>query len=288
MLEFVTTTVARAEAFKRDDMPTLTNEDSYTTPAISVPPNDNNPYIIREHNPSGTVFIAVGCIVGAILLGFVLYHLIKSLWASKLAKKTLADEKKLYEKYQNNNSYAYGGSTVTPSTSMNFNDYQQSVTKLPLLSHHRNRSLLMGFGGSNTSDSQVGDSGVYSSEVGATSKHDLTKMFISPTEEVMQHKRNKSNTSQSILGGSVTNFSNPPAASNWHSQILPNLYINKEVNNSDYSVSNSARDNVQKDEKDERGESYDGPRSPSRGARADRRMIPSMYLEDLIDNDSQN
>ena len=39
-------------------MPSLTSSsDSYTTPSISVPPNSNNPFIIRQHNPSGTVFI---------------------------------------------------------------------------------------------------------------------------------------------------------------------------------------------------------------------------------------
>ena len=40
-------------------MPTLSDPNAYTTPSVSVPPNNNNPYIIRQSNPAGTVFIAV-------------------------------------------------------------------------------------------------------------------------------------------------------------------------------------------------------------------------------------
>ena len=118
------------------------------------------------------------------MLGFILYHLIVSLTASKLAKKSNADDRKLYEKYQSNNTNAYGYSGVTPQTSLNnfTSDYGGSVSKLPLL----NKSF------ANVNGSQTGDnSTIYQSEVGAavTSKHDLTKMFVSPTAEVMQHKR---------------------------------------------------------------------------------------------------
>lgn len=92
-------------------MPTLTDTTGFTTPSVTVPPNSNNPFIIRQYNPAGTVFIAVGAIVGAILLGFILYHLIVSLTASRLAKRSSADDKKLYEKYQtyNNNAYGFSG-----------------------------------------------------------------------------------------------------------------------------------------------------------------------------------
>jgi len=51
-----------------DALPTLSDPDSYTTPAVTVPANNDNPYIVRHSNPSGTVFIGVGAIVVAILL----------------------------------------------------------------------------------------------------------------------------------------------------------------------------------------------------------------------------
>ncbi|KAI3405739.2 hypothetical protein KGF56_001346 [Candida oxycetoniae] len=258
------------------DMPTLTDSGSFTTPVVSVPPNNNNPFIIRQNNPSGTVFIAVGAIVGSILLGFILYHLILSLSASRMAKRTSAYDRHMYEKYQNNNNNAYGFAKVTPtSTLSNFvNEYSNnhhqagSISKLPLL----NKSFAyQGVGGG----SQAGDnSTIYQSEIAApTSKHDLTKMFISPTAEVMQQKRFKAPYNQSLtnlaFGGSTSNLSNPSPASNRHSQLVPSLYIDNEMNNSDYSLAQSQFPHQQGalDQNDIR------PRPP----------VPSMYLEDLID-----
>lgn len=261
-----------------DALPSLTDDSSYTTPSVTVPPNKQNPYIVRHHNPSGTVFIAVGAIVGAILLAFILYHLIRSFVASRLAKKTITSDKQIYEKYQNNNNTAYGGAT-TPS----YSDYQ-SVAKLPLLSsHHPSRSHLSGFnvGGSG---SQIGEtSTLYASETAqATSKHDLTKMFISPTAEVMTHNRTKSTQlggGSSIFAGSSSNLVHPAPATSRHSQLVPSLYIN-EMNNSDYSINShtaspphlhtsSAKQDPQR-------------QTPGRQAR---KAIPSMYLEDLIDRE---
>lgn len=258
-------------------MPTLSDPNAYTTPSVSVPPNNNNPYIIRQSNPAGTVFIAVGAIVGAILLGFILYHLIVSLTASKLAKKSNADDRKLYEKYQSNNTNAYGYSGVTPQTSLNnfTSDYGGSVSKLPLL----NKSF------ANVNGSQTGDnSTIYKSEVGAavTSKHDLTKMFVSPTAEVMQHKRVRSshyNPSLTNLsfGGSTSNLGNPSLATNRHSQAVPNLYINQEVNNSDYSLSQHGLVAPSSQQQQQQQQQLNAP--------VNRKTLPSMYLEDLIDKE---
>ncbi|RCK67863.1 hypothetical protein Cantr_03128 [Candida viswanathii] len=285
------TLATAATVLKRDDdetsttsaasmpeaLPTLTDPNAYTTPVVSVPPNNDNPFIIRQSNPAGTVFIAVGAIVGAILLGFILYHLIVSLSASRLAKRSSADDKKLYEKYQTNNNNAYGFSGMTPQSTLNnfTTEYGGSVSKLPLL----NKS----FG--NINGSQAGDnSTIYQSEVGAavTSKHDLTKMFVSPTAEVMQHKRVRSshyNPSLTNLsfGGSTSNLVNPSPATNRHSQVVPNLYINQEGNNSDYSLSQAGLMAPSTQQQQQTQQQLSTP--------ANRRTLPSMYLEDLIDNE---
>ncbi|ODV80519.1 uncharacterized protein CANTADRAFT_25033 [Suhomyces tanzawaensis NRRL Y-17324] len=267
-------TTTRAAATGSGGMPVLasnaaqTTSESFTTPAIKVPNSIVNPHILRETNPSGTVFIAVGAIVGAIIIAFILYHLIVSLTASRLAKKSLAGDRQLYEKYQNNNNTAYGGAAGLTPTNMTFD------SKLPFLSP--TKTVLTGLGGgmgggmgSLAGGSVVGDnSTIYASEAGAaTSKHDLTKMFISPTAEVMQHKRVRSSqyggstTNLSMLGGSTTNLI---PASNRHSQ-MPSLYINND-NNSEYSLSQAGS-------------------APHQGhtPRSNRKTIPSMYLEDLID-----
>jgi len=251
-------------------LPALTTgatSSSYTTPAVTVPPSNNNPYLIHTVNPNGTVFIAVGLIVGAILLGFILYHFIISLTASRLAKRSLAPEKQMYEKYQYNNSNAYGYGLDAHPTSDAY-----SVTKLPLLTK---TGLGGGLGTNNLGSTITGDtSTIYQSEIGhATSKHDLTKMFISPTAEVMQHKRTRSGqfgsstTNVSMLGGSTSNVQLP--ATNRHSQLIPSLYINNEVDGSEFSLAPSNNTSV--------------PGSQTNQSRKPRKTIPSMYLEDLMD-----
>lgn len=253
-----------------DSMPTLTDENAYTTPSVTVPPSSDNPYLLQTSNVNGTVFIAVGGIVGAILLAFIIYHLIRSVKASRLAKKTLASEKHMYEKYQNNNSTAYG---LTPSSSTYMVNEHQLVSRLPLLSHHPSKSILSGLG---ASGSQVGDtSTITASEPDFAQKHDMTRMFISPTADAM-HKRVRSSvygglgpSMPSLLaGGSTTNLANPQPATNRHSQLIPSLYVNSEANNSDYGLNVPGRSNVG---------------SPRQGASGARKPIPSMYLEDLID-----
>lgn len=240
-------------------MPKLTtSSETYTTPSITVPANNDNPFIIRTSNANGTVFIAVGAIVGAILLGFILYHLILSIASSKVAKKSIENDKKLYEKYQynNNNAYGYG---MTPQTT---NDVY-SVAKLPLLT----KTGLGGGLGYQDSTINGDNSTIYQSEfAGSTSKPDLTKMFISPTAEVMQHKRTRSNFNGSVsnfsMVGSQTNVN--PSPQHQHSQI-PNLYINNDHNNSDFNIQANA--------------------NPQARANANpRKTIPSMYLDDLVGN----
>ena len=265
-------------------MPSLTSSsDSYTTPSISVPPNSNNPFIIRQHNPSGTVFIAVGAIVGAILLGFILYHLIVSCTASRVAKKTSTNDRILYEKYESNNNNAYGYSNMTPTSTLNNFEYKShhhgsSISKLPLL----NRSFANLPGGG----SQVGDnSTIYQSDVAApASKHDLTKMFISPTAEVMQHKKTKSynpSLTNLSLGGSATNLASPSPATNRHSQLVPSLYINNEMNNSDYSVAQH-NPSIPPSLHEESQSQSQGSDDQNSKVQSPRKPIPSMYLEDLM------
>lgn len=236
---------------------TSTSED-YTTPSVGVPSNTNNPYISRASEPLGTVFIAVGSIVAVVLIVFALFHLIRSLAASSVAKKTTNNEKFAYEKFAQNNNAAYGAH-LTPLSSVFFNQaHDGSVAKLPLLSSRNSV-----FGGSHAGDAST----IFNSE--AASNTDLTNMFVSPTKEVMAGGRVKSHA----FSGSQTNVSmyGKPLlvpASNRHSQVVPNLYINDLFNNSDYAM---AQPQLQS-------------RSPDNRPRAARKNVPSMYLDDLIDH----
>lgn len=246
------------------DLPTLTDTaNSYTTPSISVPSLAGNPYIIRNKNLSGTVFIAVGAIVLSIILGFVLYHFIVSFAALRMAKRLVAGDRSLYEKYQSNNSTAYGALPLSTSLPLG-SDY----SKLPFLLQARS-----GFGGSTSGDAST----IYGSEAGGVSKHDLTRMFISPTAEVMQHKRVKSShgmwpnpgssTASQLNGsGSVSVLGGP---SNRNSQTMP-MYMMRDTNNSDSSLQVPSV-----------GTPLVQTSSPNTG-RQPRKTIPSVYLEDLM------
>ncbi|KAM9923895.1 hypothetical protein OXX59_004896 [Metschnikowia pulcherrima] len=234
-------------------MPTISTSSSssssagFTTPSIGVPSKNGNPYISRTSQPSGTVFIAVGSVVAVILLGFALYHLIKSLTASSLAKKTVANEKFAYQKFVHNNNVAYGGSSSTLFNT----EYKGSVSKLPLA----NGSQYFGNDFSNPALSETER---------ATSRHDLTSMFISPVKEMSNnrassHALNNSTTNLSVYGRSGADTVDASNANR------PNYYMNESINNSEYNLSPETQN------------ARNGERKP-------RNPIPSMYLEDLIDS----
>lgn len=266
--------------FVNRDLPTLTlpkttasssSSSSFTTPSITVPPNADNPYILRSSDLSGTVFIALGSIVGVILIGFILYHLINSMIASRQARKAFSNDKQVYEKYNNNINYG-----LTPSTTLNnyeTNNNSSTLFKLPLLSHHNKTKL----DDTNISGSQLGDtSTIYQSEMHST--QDLTKMFISPTAEAMHQKRIKSQVFDNNFNGSIASFS---TTSNSRTMI-PNLYVNQDAN-SDYAL-NGKKPAIPGVSLHLHLLATNSTTDSSLNIKSStRKTIPSMYLEDLID-----
>lgn len=193
----------------------------------------------------------------AMLVAFFAFHAFKSIRASMLAKRSWTNEKSVYEKYNiNNNNTAYGG-----ALSPGLPGYRGSTAKLPLLSSH---SIFSG--------AQADNSMVYNDLGPATSHHDLTQMFISPTKEVMAHGRSRSqvfdSNSLANLNKSQTNLANPSPATNRHSQLIPNLFLDNEVEPSEYSVLTTPAQPLE-----------EGSPNP----RLKRKTLPSMYLDDLID-----
>lgn len=230
-----------------------TSTDGYTTPSVGVPLNASNPYIFRTSKPLGTVFIAVGSVVALILFLFLMFHLIKSFTASSTARKTVDNEKFAYHEFAQNNNVAYGGS-IMPQTSTFLNtEYQGSMNRLPLLSPSRSPQM---FGGMDPNDS-----GTLNYTDNAASQHDLTKMFISPTKEmtgsrIKSQQFNASVTNFSLHGASMSDVGLLPALPK--NQAVPSVYLEEDYSQSESSV-------------------------PPRTPRNKRKTIPSMYLEDLID-----
>lgn len=282
-----------SRVFRRDDpsdMPSLSDSSSSSsvaTPSMYIPSAEGNPYILRQHNMSGTVFIAVGAIVGAILLGFVLYHLVVSLAALRMAKRSVVSGRLLQEKYLGKNHNAISGSgSLLPFG----NDY----TKLPFLLLTRSQGTGFGSGDNLT---------IYGSDIGSTSKQDLTKMFISPTAEVMHHKRarlsvhgawvapansNGSQANSSIptsAAGSLSNLqsSSAGAAGNRASYVPGASSSLMYVSGRDDDISEDASLHLPS----LLGVS-DTTLRPSQGraGRAGHGTIPSVYLEDLMGDQS--
>lgn len=237
--------------FERDDMPTISTTTStssstsadYTTPSVTVPPSDNNPFIQRSSRPSGTVFIAVAAVVGFILLAFLLFYAVRSFLASKVAKRAISGEKSAYGYTSNNGAGLNFGNT----------EYRGSVASVPLLNTGGAQSI---FG----NDISL----VYSN---AASNHDVTQMFVSPTRQVMSHSRQKSlnwdgsESNVSLYGKSGAGLNHPGPASSRYSQGMPHLYVNDNFDDSGlFSVD-----------------------SNQVGETPKRKTVPSMYLEDLIE-----
>lgn len=245
---------------KRDDDPTDTAVEAAATssdvvaPPMKVPTLDGNPFITHYHNPLGTVFIAVGAIVGAILLGLILYYLIIGIVAGQLAKRNVKREKQEKEKY-NHNAAAYGYGVT-----LNYMD-PMGDSKVPLLRRTLNVGSSMFTPGSllNGADNST----LNMLEVGAMSNQDLTKMFVSPTAE-MQHKRAKSYTPLMLNMLFVNNLSShlPGTPGQRHLMFVPLVYMEPNALESQLLV-------------------------PGTRTGEKRKTIPSMYLEDLIDLDKQ-
>ncbi|KAL7666284.1 Vacuolar membrane protein [[Candida] zeylanoides] len=240
---------------KKSTKPT---SESYTTPAVTVPANHNNPYIIRHHKPNGTVFIAFGTVVGAILLSFVVYHVVKSLRAARIAKRSSATDRVFYEKY--NGGGALGTRpTLTPSATTLYNvntEYSPSVAKLPLLNHQPSASL-SGLDDIYAPHLPVGDtSTIYQSEAGNASVHDTTRMFVSPTAEVMTRNRH---SMFAAPGDSTASLSLAAPASR---ERVSNVFIHEGSE----------------------GSQVESPPARADPGRKGRGTVPSMYLDDLIDN----
>lgn len=124
-LTTVTTTAIVANvkrATSSDDMPTLTSGLSETSLDITtIPSRASNPYIHESTLPTGLVFIVVGCILGMMLIGIVLYRITTYFIFSSKARR----EKEMYfanglfpHHYHDNGSSVggFGGSGVFSNT----------------------------------------------------------------------------------------------------------------------------------------------------------------------------
>ncbi|ODQ79894.1 hypothetical protein BABINDRAFT_161564 [Babjeviella inositovora NRRL Y-12698] len=237
-------------------LPKLVTTGAWTTPLVSVPPSQNNPYIYHTNRVNGTVFIAFGSIVGVIILAFIGFHVVRSLLASSTAKKNKVKEKAFYDSYNANTKGRSG------------TEYQPLGGSI---------SPMGGKYGNTYVDASVGDySSLYNgSQVDNRSfsvnspamKADVTKMFVSPTADIMNHKRG---LRPNPLGSNVSLTGGYPGQ---RSSYIPSIYMNEELSESQPSIApmSSVSQNI--------NNTFGTGRTPT----TPRKAVPSMYLDDLLE-----
>lgn len=234
-------------ASSSDALPVLpslsTSSATYTSVSMVVPSSRDNPFISSTTKPRGTVFIGLGSAAAFVLLLFGLYHLIKSLLASTVAKKTVNNEKRAYQKFADNAIYRENNRSSTI-----FENLTAQTSKMP------------SFGKGPSSFSVAQNDNSYYELMVPTTHEDLTNMFISPTREVMAGKSRSlvdSHVNVSTLGYGKSGLNTAGSRSSQH---VPSMYFYETPSNSTIAVPIRT------------------PEKPKR------RAVPSMYLEDLLDD----
>lgn len=220
---------------------------------------------MKPRSRQGTVFIIAGIVIVAILLLFIAYWIIVSIIASQLAKRAVRKEKQTPDKQKSNNNAAFGNN-IFSSPSLNSSE-KQLVTRLPLFSHHRGHSGAWGL------DSLTGEASILNlPDLAAPAlKEDTTRLFVSPTRDVMVQKKQAIDPSGT---SHLPFFHNSSSSSNINnqrqSQMVSGVYANNAINNSDYGISRYL-DDTNKD-----------TQIPQSASKSNRRATPSMYLDDLL------
>ncbi|ODV94985.1 hypothetical protein PACTADRAFT_76573 [Pachysolen tannophilus NRRL Y-2460] len=180
------------------------NTYTYTTPIIGVPPSDNNPFILRTNSTSGTVFICFGAISGFILIATFISYMYNSWRANRVTKKGAygSGSKDTKTKIQNNDEFEtklnlQSEYNLNPLASR-YEDYyswNNNNNNNNNISNNNNRFFISGARPQMSSNHHTRQNSNFS---GASTtyyppnKNDITKMFISPTGEVINVRNNSS------------------------------------------------------------------------------------------------
>lgn len=168
-----------------DAMPTSSESYSYS---IAIP-NGNpgstaNPYITYSNLPTNLVFIIVGAIIGAILLGFAMYRIVSFITGRRLAKS----DKEVY--YSNPSSlYQFGGSSSSNSSFFEKSSLASTASINQLSKHGSVVWLAYRDLDSSSNDSSTPGRLYRQAITGNEPIPRRNSMFVSPVLEVM-NKRN--------------------------------------------------------------------------------------------------
>lgn len=230
-------------------LPTLTSSvSSFSTPTVRIPANADNPYIYRSSQPSGTVFICFGAILGTILLSYLGFLV----WRSYTSKKDTA------ENYNDANT-GYYGSDPGEATG--------SSSRLPLLKP-KNSSL--------SQFSMIRPNSPQPMQ--QMKQNDVTRLqFVSPTFEAMNMSKQNENRPQ-ISEPTMLSTSNLSVSNATHNRNSSYLSMPLHQRDSSYMPALGSTSEI----------SLAAPRKSTapatRQTRTGHRTVPSMYLESMFDD----
>lgn len=286
------TTTASSETTSATDLSTAgSSTTSLQTPTVTPPSPEGNPNIWNhDHRANGTVFIAVGAVVGAIFVAMLLWTVISSHLSRRIAKKTLLEDSFVGQRRASTGDYDDGDDKMFLAA-LGGSDEEKVDEKTG-----KNRlSLFMG--GSNLKGSSSWDSlPEYVPELSNYApqerlnllqdypRYNRNSLFISPTLEVAQQQGHRSRIEKSyhqssLSTGSVVSSdkSTPLLINDLHrperaasperkEKKTPGGYHKR--NNSSLAVSTVESNS------NSGGSSERKPR--------DKKKTPSMYLDDML------
>ncbi|QLQ78960.1 hypothetical protein HG537_0B03070 [Torulaspora globosa] len=259
---------------------------------VTPPSAAGNPNVWHNGKPDGTVFIAVGSIVGAIFLGMLLWSVITSYLSRRIAKKSLREDQ--YRRHNRTGSGFYD-SDDKELISGNYGETGEKV--------RRSRLSLLGNGSklreSNSSESVPGYEPEWLDPVGQETfnpiqdtftKYNRNSLFISPTIEVAQKPN--------LLPGQRNRLLEKPyhQSSLSATSLLSSDEINSTLNKPERAASPERKGKKGVSGHHKRNKSSIGltpanSSSSSNDNTNDRRprgghqkQTPSMYLEDMMNN----
>ncbi|KAL3230110.1 Pheromone-regulated membrane protein 5 [Nakaseomyces bracarensis] len=283
------------------------------TASISPPSGDDNPYIFRTHALSGTVFIAVGAVAGFIFMMIFLWWAISSYLSYKRTKRdyieSMGAENKFHRGHGHHPSifsnassdiYSYGGEDeklgLSRSSTSNNQAYQKiKKSKVGLFGNDvmktptRNdswESLTDAYTVLGHEDKSVQRFNPVQDEI----QYNRRSLFISPTVEVMNMQQLKNDSNTNI-------FMTPRKPPNpfYESNNTPSVQELSRPEDVAMSPERTHRKTPSKDKYHRRNKSSlsmsptrsptrSPNRSPTKTPIRNHRKTPSMYLEDLLDD----
>lgn len=286
----LTTTSTSASASATETASTTTQYSVSVTPPSAA----RNPNVWRTHKPDGTVFIAVGSIVGAMFLGMLLWSVITSHLSRRIAKKSLREDQ--YRRHNRAGSAFYDDDKeLTPGHYSS--EHGETAEKV-----RRSRLSLLGNGSrlreSNSSELVPGyepewvepvTQEIFNPIQDPFTRYNRNSLFISPTIEVAQKPN--------LLPGQRSRLLEKPyhQSSLSATSLLSSDEINSTLNKPERAASPERKSKKGVSGHHKRNKSSIGltPANSSSSSSNDntndrrprgghQKQTPSMYLEDML------